>query len=45
MEESPSWKDTSRTASQKFSAFYRNCTLIIIFTRERYWSVSWARCI
>jgi len=29
---------------KKFPAFYKTRRFIIVFTRPRYWSKSWARC-
>jgi len=43
MKQGPSWEVNSRSASQKFSGFYWKRKFIIMFTRVRHWSLTWAR--
>jgi hypothetical protein len=45
MEQSPSWEAHSHSARQEIPAFYGTRRLISVFTRTRYWTLSWAKCI
>jgi len=43
MQDSPSWKANSHSATQQIHRFYGTLTFITLFIRPRYWSLYWAR--